>query len=276
MEKLDRLEQFRQLLAQSATESHSVSDIAAQVGGSPTHLQRAFTARYGITPKQYQLAQRQQYFKAQLRQQVPVTQALYEAGYGATSRVYENIDQTLGMTPRRYQRGAAGEVISYALADTPLGRMLLAATDRGLCCVQFGEDDAALLSALQREFPQATIDAMHTPSPAFSEWITALNAYLRGEHALPDLPLDVRGTVFQIKVWRYLQQIPAGTHQTYMQVAAAIGHPKAVRAAASACAANRLALLIPCHRVLRGDGGLGGYRWGLDRKASLLDIEQSD
>lgn len=277
---MNQIETYRRLIAERCTEAITVRELAAQVGGSVFHLQRAFKQQLGITPKQYQIACRLQALKKTLQtgsnSPPSITQAIYDSGFGSSSRVYEGLQHTLGMTPRQYQTGGAGLAISHAFATTRLGLLLLGATDRGLCFAQFGEQPADLLAALQAEYPKATHQAMPAhATTTFDAWISALNDYLSGG-PLPTLPLDVQGTTFQIKVWQYLQRIPAGTVQTYTQVAQAIGHPNAVRAAASACAANTVALLIPCHRVLRGDGGLGGYRWGLARKAALLDLEKLD
>lgn len=204
----------------------------------------------------------------------PVTDAIYEAGYGSCSRVYERTDTHLGMTPAEYGAGGAGAHITYATTRSPLGRMLLAATDRGLCAVQFADTDALLIQQLRREYPAATVRPMSRSSEEFLQWIGALNDHLRGAMPHADLPLDVRATAFQVKVWNYLRQIPRGETQSYAEVAAAIGHPTAARAVARACASNKVAIVIPCHRVIRGTGHLGGYRWGLDRKASLLAAER--
>ena len=180
-----------------------------------------------------------------------------------------------GVTPKQYRRGGEGVSITYAAADSPLGRLMIGATDRGLCFVQFGESDEELVVALRREYPTAAITPIAEPhSPAFDAWIAALNRHLAGKQPHLDLPLDIRATAFQMRVWNYLQSIPYGSVQSYGEVAAAIGQPKAVRAVAHACASNTVALAIPCHRVIRGTGELGGYRWGLERKRALLDLER--
>jgi AraC family transcriptional regulator of adaptative response/methylated-DNA-[protein]-cysteine methyltransferase len=211
-----------------------------------------------------------------LRAGVPVTGAIYGAGFGSASRVYERVATRLGMTPRQYRGGGKGVAISYAVARTPLGLTMMAATDRGLCAVLFGETERALLAELQREYPGATITPMDAGARApFAQWMAALAAHLEGTRPRLDLPLDVRGTAFQMKVWSFLERIPYGEVRSYAEVAEGIGAPKAVRAVASACAANRLAVAIPCHRVIRGDGGLGGYRWGLARKRALIDAERA-
>jgi AraC family transcriptional regulator of adaptative response/methylated-DNA-[protein]-cysteine methyltransferase len=201
--------------------------------------------------------------------------ATFEAGYGSTSRIYEQIDGGLGMTPSAYRAGGEGESIVHAVRDTDLGPLMMAATLRGVCFVQFGETRAALLAELRREFPKAELaEAGSTADQALGPWMTALAAHLSGAAPTPDLPLDLRGTAFQIRVWRFLLSVKPGEVVSYSEVAAGIGAPRAVRAAANACAANRLAVLVPCHRALRADGGLGGYRWGLERKRALLAAER--
>ena len=258
-----------------AEETLDLATLASLAHWSPQHLQRRFKAATGLSPKQYHAACRQRRLRAALREQHSVTDAIVEAGYGSTSRVYENAASSIGMTPQQYRAGGAAVSISYACASTALGRLMLGATDRGLCFVQFGDDDTTLLAMLRREFPAATLSpAPASAEPQFEAWMQALAAHLADARTMPALPLDVRGTAFQLRVWRYLQQIPPGAVLSYTEVAAGIGAASAVRAVASACARNRIALLIPCHRVIRGDGGLGGYKWGLDRKRALLDAER--
>ena len=259
-----------------ADEALPLSALAARARLSPFHFQRRFKALVGVTPKQYLDACRMKRLKGALRDGGPVTGAIYDAGFGSASRVYERVDTRLGMTPKQYRAGGAGVAISYAVAETPLGLTMMAATDRGLCFVQFGAAEAALVAQLKREYPGATIARMDAAASApFAQWMKALAAHLEGTRPRLDLPLDVRGTAFQMKVWSFLQRIPYGEVRSYAEVAEAIGAPKAVRAVGSACAANRLAVAIPCHRVIRGDGGLGGYRWGLERKRALIDAERS-
>ncbi len=243
---------------------------------SPFHLQRSFKSVVGVTPKQYAEACRMKSLKQKLRGGRTVTEAVYDAGFGSGSRVYERVDTRLGMTPRQYRRGGEGVEISYAASPTPLGTMMIAATDRGLCSLQFGESEARLLAQLASEYPAAKISPMPLKRKSqFDAWIGALSRYLEGSATALDLPLDVRGTAFQMKVWNYLQRIPYGEVQSYSEVAKAIGRPRAVRAVGSACASNEVALVIPCHRVIRGDGGLGGYRWGLHRKRALIERERA-
>jgi AraC family transcriptional regulator of adaptative response/methylated-DNA-[protein]-cysteine methyltransferase len=259
-----------------ADENLTLGEGAERTRLSPFHFQRKFKALVGVTPKQYLDACRMNRLKGALRAGEPVTGAIYGAGFGSSSRVYERVDTRLGMTPSQYRRGGAGVAISYAVAETPLGLTMMAATDRGLCFVQFGGSEAELAAQLEREYPGAMIAPMHAAARApFEQWMAALAAHLEGTRPRLDLPLDVRGTAFQMKVWRFLQRIPYGEVRSYAEVAEGIGAPKAVRAVASACAANRIAVAIPCHRVIRGDGGLGGYRWGLARKRALIDAERS-
>ena len=204
------------------------------------------------------------------------TDAIYEAGYGAASRVYERADAALGMTPGEYRAGGRGVEISFVTTETELGYLMVGATDRGLCFVQFGDSHEALYDQLRREYPAASLRPMAVPyPPAFEEWMEGLAAHMAGESPASSLPLDVRATAFQWRVWRYLQSIPRGEVQSYAEVAAGLGEPRATRAVARACAANHVAMVIPCHRVIRGDGTLGGYKWGLDRKRTLLDRERA-
>ncbi len=254
----------------------SLAGLAARAGLSRFHLQRSFKAVVGITPREYLEACRLRKLKPSLRRAGDVTEAVYDAGYGSASRVYERADTRLGMTPGEYRRGGEGITISYASVESPVGLMLMAATDRGICFVEFGDSPEELLEALRCEYPAATVEAMlEPPSPQFRAWIDGLNAHLEGAAHRPDLPLDIRATAFQMEVWRYLQSIPYGEVQSYSEVAAGIGRPTAVRAVAHACATNPVSILIPCHRVLRGTGALGGYRWGLGRKRALIDLERS-
>ena len=206
------------------------------------------------------------------------TTTAIQAGFGSGSRVYERASTRLGMTPGQYRKGGAGVEISWATTSTALGLLMMAATDRGLCSIQMGDSERVLLRQLTAEFPNAVITPMQPRSKAprnqFRAWMLALAAHLEKSQALPELPLDIRGTAFQMQVWNYLLRIPAGELRSYTEVAQAIGRPAAVRAVASACAKNRIAIIVPCHRVIRGDGGLGGYRWGLARKRTLIEQER--
>ena len=257
-------------------QSMHLADLAARAGYSAFHLQRNFKAIMGSTPKEYQTAARLRTLKNQLRADSPVSKAIYEAGFGSGSRVYEKTDGQLGMTPSEYRSGGKGLTISYASGSTPLGLLMIGATDRGICFLQFGEAHTALAAELERQFPAATLQTMPAShEKEFDAWMAALNRHLRGLEPRLDLPLDVRGTAFQLIVWRYLQKLPYGEVRSYAEVAQAIGRPTAARAVARACASNNVALVIPCHRVVRGTGELGGYRWGLQRKRVLLDTERA-
>ncbi len=249
----------------------TLADIA---GWSPFHLHRTFKAVLGITPKQLLDACRVSALKSKLRKGGTVTEAVYEAGFGSSSRVYENVDKNLGMTPVQYREGGKDVGISYAFAKTPLGLLLAAATDRGLCFVQFGDSVDELMKELKSEYPQAKITESVARKEEMAKWMAALTDYLQGEPAVLNFPIDVKASVFQLKVWRYLQTIPRGETRTYGEVAKAIGDAGASRAVGTACGANKVALVIPCHRVIRGDHALGGYRWGMERKTALLENEK--
>ena len=201
-----------------------------------------------------------------------VTRAMYDAGYGSSSRLYEKTASQLGMTPDKYRRGAIAAAIRYACADSPLGRMLIAATDRGICSIQFARSDGELIEGLKREFPFA---ARKPDEGGLQAWIAAVLSKMTGKELNSTLPLDIRATAFQRRVWTYLQSIPFGATCSYSEVAKAIGQPSASRAVARACATNPVAVAIPCHRVVREDGNISGYRWGVERKKTLLELEQS-
>lgn len=274
-------ERFQRLLAVARHIENHVADplplaeLAQVAGLSESHLQRTFKAAFGISPKVYQDALRMGRFKHALKQHSAVTEAIFDAGYGSISRLYGEPSRTLGMTPSAYRAGGAGEAIDYACRQTLLGTLLMAATGRGVCFVQFGTDESTLLELLKAEFPKAELKPSSAQdSVDLDLWIDALNLHISQGGPRPDLPLDVRGTAFQILVWQFLIQIPEGEVISYAELASGIGKPGAVRAAASACARNRIGVLIPCHRVLRGDGRLGGYRWGLERKQALIDAEK--
>jgi AraC family transcriptional regulator, regulatory protein of adaptative response / methylated-DNA-[protein]-cysteine methyltransferase len=250
--------------------------LARQAGLSPSHLQRTFRAVVGVTPRQFVESCRFAALKRELRTEASVTDAIYEAGFGSSSRVYERADTRLGMTPREYGAGGKDLAISCVSVESPVGRLMVGATDRGLCFVQFGESHAELLARLQQEYPAASIETVEEPFPApLAQWMDALRRHLAGEQPDLQLPLAVRASAFQQKVWSYLQSIPYGEVRSYSQVAAALGQPAATRAVARACASNRTALVIPCHRVIRADGDLGGYRWGMERKRALLEGERA-
>ncbi len=253
-----------------------LDDLATRARLSPAHLQRTFKAVVGVSPKQYADSLRMERFKRSLRQgEGDVTASIFDAGYGSISRVYERVDTRLGMTPMEYRNGGTDVTITYATFETALGLAMLGATDRGLCFLQFGDEVEALLAALRTQYPAAAVGPMPDPAPPeFAAWIAALNGYLDGRAPDLRLPVHVRATAFQQMVWEYLQRMPAGAPQSYGAVAEALGRPTAARAVARACASNVVALAIPCHRVVRGTGALGGYRWGLERKRKLLEMER--
>ena len=250
----------------------TLGELATVAGLSPAHLQRTFKAQLGLSPRDYLRARRAERFKAEVRQGRSVTDALYEAGYGSGSRLYEGADARLGMTPGVYKRGGKGAKVRFTTAASSVGRVLVAATDRGICSVQLGDSDAALEAALRHEYPEAEL---HRDDRGLRPSLAAILAHLGGEVKQLDLPLDVAATTFQWRVWHALQEIPYGETRSYAEVAAAVGQPRAVRAVARACATNRVALLVPCHRVVRADGSEGGYRWGQERKHRLLASEKA-
>ncbi|MFC4528769.1 methylated-DNA--[protein]-cysteine S-methyltransferase [Dyella halodurans] len=267
------------LLVERADEAPTLQVLADAARLSPTHLQRAFRRRYGMSPAEYHRARRFDQLKAALRTGSAVTDAVYDAGFGSGSRVYEHSDRLLGMTPASYRAGGAGADIRYTTTDTPLGRLLVATTVRGICSVTLGDDDAELETRLAAEFPQATRQRVDAGR---EEWLDAVIARIASElgwndaeaPALP--PLDVAATAFQWRVWEALTRIPSGATKSYGELAAELGMPKAARAIGRACGSNRLALIVPCHRIVREDGSLGGWRWGVERKRELLASEQCD
>lgn len=251
----------------------TLAEISQRVGVSPFHLQRLFKRATGLSPREYQSARRMQHVKHGLRKGDDVTTALYDAGFGSPSRLYEKSGQQLGMTPGTYRRGGVGATVNYAILPSALGRVLVAATSRGLCAVRFGETAAELKRELREEFHAA---AIVRDDAALQPYIQALLASMRGQRVTIDLPLDVRATAFQKKVWDALRTIPRGETRSYSEVARDIGDPHAVRAVARACASNPVAIAIPCHRVVRSDGDLAGYRWGITRKRKLLERERRE
>jgi AraC family transcriptional regulator, regulatory protein of adaptative response / methylated-DNA-[protein]-cysteine methyltransferase len=253
-------------------EAVTLADLGREVGLSPHHLQRTFRRLTGMSPREYLSRRRTERFKARLKKGDSVTTATYEAGYGSSSRLYEQADESLGMTPSTYRRGGLGTRIRFSVVGSPLGRLLVAATDRGVCAVSLGDSDRDLEAGLRAEYPRATLERADAE---ISDQVTAIAAHLAGDPEPLALPLDLRATAFQWRVWKALQRIPYGATRSYAEVAAAIGRPKAARAVARACASNRLALVVPCHRVVRGDGSSGGYRWGAERKRKLLERERA-
>ena len=248
----------------------SLAGLSAKAGMGPHQLERAFRRAMGITPRQYADAQRMRRLKSRLKKGDDVTTALYEAGYGSSSRLYERAPSHLGMTPATYRRGGEGMQINYTFADSPLGRMLVGATDRGISALYIGDSDSKLEAALRKEYPRAEIARDRN---GLSKWLQKILAHLRGREPHLDLPTDVQATAFQRRVWEELRRIPYGATRTYSEVARSIGRPTAIRAVARACATNPVSVVVPCHRVVREDGNLAGYRWGLDRKRALLESE---
>jgi AraC family transcriptional regulator, regulatory protein of adaptative response / methylated-DNA-[protein]-cysteine methyltransferase len=254
----------------------TLSALAAAAGMSSHQLERAFRKVMGITPRQYADALRMRRLKSRLKKGDDVTTALYDAGFGSSSRLYERAPSQLGMTPGQYGRGGAGMTIRYAIADSPLGRLLVGATSRGISALYISQSDAVLRAALRKEYPRAELlpeGLGRNGSGPLGDWAARIVAHLRGREPHLDLPTDVRATAFQRRVWEELRKIPYGATRTYAQVARAIGQPSAVRAVARACASNPVAVVVPCHRVVRGDGLLAGYRWGVSRKKKLLERE---
>ncbi|MFY9571169.1 MAG: bifunctional DNA-binding transcriptional regulator/O6-methylguanine-DNA methyltransferase Ada [Blastocatellia bacterium] len=252
-------------------ESPTLEDLSAHTGISPYHLQRIFKRIVGITPRQYAGAFRLAQFKMSVKKGASVTGAMYDAGYGSSSRLYERAPTELGMTPADYRRGGKGVRIRYTITACSLGRMLVAATDKGVCSVRLGDSDGELEADLLSEYPAAEITR---DDPALNEWVAQLLSHLNGQHPHLDLPLDIQATAFQWSVWEKLRAIPSGSTRSYGDIAREMGRPTASRAVARACATNPVALVIPCHRVVREDKNLGGYRWGIERKKALLEGER--
>jgi AraC family transcriptional regulator of adaptative response/methylated-DNA-[protein]-cysteine methyltransferase len=259
------------LLEETPDSPPGLAELSRALGVSASHLQKVFKKHSGVSPRQFAAGLRLQRFKEGVQAGEDVTGALYGAGYGSSSRLYEQARQHLGMTPAAYRRGGQGMHIHYTIVDSPLDRMLAAATQHGLCAVYFGSRDDELEAALREEYPAAHLQK---DGEALQSWVRAILEHLAGSRPQLDLPQDVPASAFRLQVWQALRQIPRGETRTYSQVAEAIGQPAAVRAVAHACAANPVSVVNPCHRVLRRDGELGGYRWGLERKQALLEMEQ--
>ena len=261
------IQKARDFLDAHRGERVTLERLAGAVGASPFHLQRRFKEAFGVSPRDYQDAHRVESVKSLLKNGSRVTDALFDAGYGSVSRFYEK--QRLGMSARDYRAGGKGQRIGFCSFKSPLGVVLIAATDKGLCSVKLGDDSKELASLLASEFGQAELREQALP-----ELKQKILAFIDGEASLARLPVDIRGTVFQRRVWNELRRIPRGETRTYREIARAIGAPAAVRAVGSACGANPVALVVPCHRAVRTDGGLGGYAWGLARKKRLLALEK--
>ncbi|MDJ0952021.1 MAG: methylated-DNA--[protein]-cysteine S-methyltransferase [Alphaproteobacteria bacterium] len=249
----------------------TLAELARHVEMSPWHLQRLFKKVTGVSPRDFADAKRSARFRDKLRNGESIAGATYGAGYGSSSRVYERAHRQLGMTPASYAKGGEGAKIAYTIVDSPLGRLLVAATGKGVCFTSLGEGDETLHRALEAEYPKAL--SITRDDEGLAPAVEAIVAYLIGETPHLDMPLDVRSTAFQRRVWNELIAIPVGETRTYKEIAAAVGAPKAQRAIGRACATNPVAMLVPCHRVLRENGELGGYRWGTERKGKLLETE---
>lgn len=250
---------------------YSLEDLAAEVGLSPFHLQRSFKEVIGVSPKKYSEAIRMEKFKEGLRSGSDVVTAMYDSGFGSSSRLYEKASENLGMTPAAYKKGGQGVAINYTITDCELGRILVARTIKGLCNVAFGDDDAALEENLKNEYPKAEIVK---DAEVLKTFVEEILKHLAGKKKRLDLPIDIQATSFQMQVWELLRKIPYGETVSYSQIAEMLGDKKKVRAVARACASNRVAVVIPCHRVVGSDGKLTGYRWGVERKEQLLRAEK--
>ena len=259
-------------LADSTEESVRLGVLASTLNTTQGTLRRAFRQVTGLKPRELAEALRIKKFKAMLRSGRNITDALYETGYGSSSRVYERSNAQLGMTPATYQKGGKGMKIGYTVAKSPLGKVLVAATERGVSAVYLGDAEGALITELRKEYPRAEIAPARD---SYQKWVREIVQRIEGKGPRLDLPLDLQATAFQRRVWQELQRIPRGRTRTYSQVARSLGQPKAVRAVARACASNPASIVVPCHRVIREDGTLGGYRWGLSRKEQLLKKERA-
>ena len=259
-------------LAESSEEGVRLGAIAVALGTTQATLRRAFQQVTGLKPRELAEALRIKRFKTMLRAGKSIADALYETGYGSTSRVYERSNAQLGMTPATYRKGGQGMKIGYTIAKSPLGKVLVAATERGVSAVYLGDVDGAMIAELRQEYPRAEIAPA---ADSFQRWVREIVGRIEGNQPRVELPLDLQATAFQRRVWQELQRIPRGRTRTYSQVARALGQPKAVRAVARACATNPVSIVVPCHRVIREDGTLAGYRWGLSRKEQLLAQERA-
>lgn len=269
--RVELVQRVCRFLDATQTETVKLADLAADAGVSKFHLQRTFKRIMGISPRQYLTARRFGNFKTLVREGEPVTQALYNSGFNSSSRLYEHAPQELGMTPATYGRGGPGTNIRYTSVSSAFGRLLVAITERGVCAVRMGDTDAELEEDLRAEFPAAMV---RRDDSALRETVNKILNHLMNKQPQLDLPLDIRSTAFQRQVWEKLRAIPYGQTVSYGEIAKQLGKPGAVRAVGRACATNPVALVIPCHRVVREDRSLGGYRWGLERKQKLLEHER--
>jgi AraC family transcriptional regulator of adaptative response/methylated-DNA-[protein]-cysteine methyltransferase len=273
--QIELVRQICHVIDEHDEEPLTLKTLSAETGVSAHHLQRTFKEVMGITPRQYKENRRLTDFKANVKAGANITDAMYDAGFGSSRSLYEKSSAHLGMTPATYGLGGRGMRIIYTIADCTLGRVLVAATENGVCSVSLGDLDSELVAALFSEYPNASIDSKDTViSASLNLWLSKVLEHVNGKSARIDLPLDIQATAFQWRVWEELRRIPLGATRSYQEIAEAIGNPKAVRAVAGACAGNHVALVIPCHRVIREDKKLGGYRWGLERKRKLLERER--
>jgi AraC family transcriptional regulator of adaptative response/methylated-DNA-[protein]-cysteine methyltransferase len=259
-------------LGESSEESVRLGALARTLGTTQATLRRAFLQVTGLKPRELAEALRIKRFKAMLRAGKSIADALYETGYGSTSRVYERSNAQLGMTPATYRKGGQGMKIGYTIAKSPVGKVLVAATERGVSAVYLGDAENTMIAELREEYPRADISPA---ADSFQQWVREIVQRIEGKQPRRELPLDLQATAFQRRVWQELQRIPRGRTRTYSQVARSLGRPKAVRAVARACATNPVSVVVPCHRVIREDGTLAGYRWGLSRKEQLLAQERA-
>ncbi len=260
------------LAIENAEDAPSLTELAAVAGLSPFHFQRIFKQATGVTPKEYASARRAEKVRERLTKGGSVTEAIYDAGFNSSSRFYEKSKKLLGMAPQSFRKGGKGEIIRFAIGDCSLGAFIVAASEKGVCCIMLDDDPEFLIRELQNRFRHAELVGADRD---FEDLVAKVVALVEMPKAATDLPLDIRGTAFQQRVWQALREIPAGTTLSYSEVAEKIGSPKSVRAVAGACAANHIAVVIPCHRVVRNDGSLSGYRWGVERKRCLLDREST-
>ena len=267
------VERASRQLAESSEDGVRFGALAAKLGTTPATLRRAFLQVTGLKPRELAEALRLARFKKLLRAGKSITDALYETGYGSSSRVYERSNAQLGMTPATYRKGGKDMKIGYSIAKSALGKVLVAATERGVSAVYLGDAEARLIQELREEYPRAEISPA---ADSFERWVKEIVQRVEGKPPRIELPLDLQATAFQRRVWQELQRIPRGSTRTYSQVARALGNPKAVRAVARACATNPVSIVVPCHRVIREDGALAGYRWGLSRKEQLLAQERGE
>ncbi|REJ79578.1 MAG: bifunctional DNA-binding transcriptional regulator/O6-methylguanine-DNA methyltransferase Ada [Acidobacteria bacterium] len=256
-----------------ASSDISLGDLGERVGLSPAHLQKLFKEIVGVSPRKYGESVRMNHFREGIRTGSEVTEAMYDAGYGSSSRLYENVSDKLGMTPATYKKGGEGMEIEYTVADCELGKILVARSKKGICAVNFGDTGEDLDKGLMKEFPKAEISKN---DGALKQYLEAILENLKGNRKRLVLPLDLQATSFQLRVWEALREIPYGETVSYAEIAKKLGNPNAVRAVAGACAANRVALVIPCHRVVKSNGDLSGYKWGKERKKRLLENEKAE